>query len=56
MACDYYSVWYGNVMIADHMFLDDALLLVKALFEKYWDDPSVFYTIKKNAGEVDLEE
>ena len=46
MGCDYYSVWYGTVMLADHMTLDNALLFIKALFEKFWNEDCA-YIIKK---------
>lgn len=49
MACDTYSVWYGNVLLADAMSLENALLFIEALFQKYWNDPAGFYTIKKNS-------
>lgn len=48
MACDTYSVWVGNILLADAMSIEHALLFIEALFQKYWNDPVGFYTIKKN--------
>ena len=34
-------------LVAENMDLDDALLLVKALFEHYYADPGVAFTIER---------
>ena len=47
MTCDYYRVLYGDIVIAEKMTLETALLLLKALFEKFWQEPSCQYTIEK---------
>lgn len=54
MACDYYRVLYEGIVIAEKMTLEIALLLVKALFEKFWQEPNGHYTIEK-MGEVEDE-
>lgn len=46
MDIDYYSVWYKEVLLADHMSLGNALLFVEALFHKFWNE-SDEYTIRK---------
>lgn len=48
MGCNTYSIWYGNIMLADKMSLENALLFIEALFQKFWNDPEGMYTIKKN--------
>lgn len=49
MGLDKYSVTVSPEMIlAEHMTLETALILVKALFEKYWqEDYGAGYTIIK---------
>lgn len=49
MGLDKYSVIVSPEMtLAEHMTLETALILVKALFEKYWqDDWGTGYTIIK---------
>lgn len=54
MTCDYYRVLYEEIIIAEKMTLETALLLVKALFEKFWQEPNCHYTIEK-MEEVDDE-
>lgn len=51
MNLDYYSVWYGTVLLADHMSLGNALLFIEALFHKFWNE-SDSYVIKKEPGPV----
>ena len=31
-----YEIWCGDIMLADNMRIDVALILVKALFEEEW--------------------
>ena len=31
-----YEIWIGESRVASHMLIDDALLLVKAEYEKYY--------------------
>lgn len=54
MGCDTYSVWYKELMLADKMSLENAMIFVEALFQKFWRE-SGEYTIKKNEVE-DTEE
>ena len=51
MNCDYYRVLYKGIVIAERMTLETACLLVKAMFEKFYLEPSLQYTIEK-MGEV----
>ena len=51
MACDYYRVLYRDIVIAERMTLETACILVKALFEHFWEEPSCQYTIEKMAEE-----
>lgn len=48
MPVDTYSVWCGNVLLADAMSLIDALIFVKALFNEYWNESEAQYIVKKN--------
>ncbi len=52
MNCDYYRVLYNEIVIAEKMTIETALLLVKALFEKFWQESDCHYTIEK-MGEID---
>lgn len=49
MCCDYYAVYYNDIVIAEKMTLDTALLLLKALMTEHWAEPDLYYTIKKMA-------
>ena len=40
-----YSVMEGNTVIAEHMTIEHALLLVKALFEQYYNERDCSYII-----------
>ena len=51
MGCDYYSVWYGEVMLADHMTLVNALLFIKALFERFWNEDAAYIVKKTRSGQ-----
>ena len=52
MNCDYYSVLYRDIYLAQHMTLGNALLFVEALFQKFYNE-SCSYTIKKEDTEQD---
>lgn len=52
MPIDTYSVWYGNVLLADSMSLENALIFVDGLFRKFWNETAA-YTIKKNERRED---
>ena len=47
MTCDYYRVLFRDIVIAEKMTLETALLLLRALFERLYNEPSVQYTIEK---------
>ena len=51
MTCDYYSVLYGELVLAQHMTLETAMLLVEAMFQKFWAEGNLSYTIKKEETE-----
>lgn len=47
MNIDYYSVLYNDIVLAQHMTLENALLFVKALFQEYYNELDSAYTIRK---------
>ena len=47
MNCDKYIIMDRGNIIARGMPLETALILLKALFQEYWNDTSVKYTIEK---------
>lgn len=47
MHSGYYSVKIGDVTIAKEMSLGNAVILVKALFEEWYKEPSLSITIVK---------
>lgn len=51
MGCDTYTVYVGTVIAAKGMSIGYATLFVEALFSKFWEDPDVSVTIKKEAAE-----
>ena len=53
---DYYRVLLQNIVIADHMTIEDACVLVKALFEKYYQDPALKYSIERMREEHECKE
>jgi hypothetical protein len=44
-----YELWIGETKIASEMEIDDALVLVKALYEKYYMETDMEITIKPMA-------
>lgn len=52
MGCDTYSVAWGEVILAKGMSLENAMLFVEALFQKFWNDPACFYTIVREPKAV----
>ena len=55
MGCDYYSVWYGDVMLADHLSIENALIFIKALFEHYYNETDAAYIIKKTGESQEID-
>lgn len=55
MNCDYYSVLYKTIVLAEHMTIGNALLFVEALFNKYFNEPDVEYIIKKEPTIIEAE-
>ena len=47
MKSDYVDVYLGNEVVASKVIFDIALILVRGLFEKYYDDNTLEITIKK---------
>lgn len=47
MNCDTYRIMDRGNIIARGMPLETALILLKALFQEYWNDTLVRYTIEK---------
>lgn len=47
MNCDTYIIMDRGNIIARDMPLETALILLKALFQEYWNDTLVRYTIVK---------
>lgn len=47
MNCDKYRIMDRGNIIARGMPLETALILLKALFQEYWNDTLVKYTIEK---------
>lgn len=47
MNCDKYRIMDRGNIIAGNMSLEIALILLKALFQEYWNDTLVRYTIEK---------
>lgn len=47
MNCDKYRIMDRGNKIAGDMPLETALILLKALFQEYWNDTLVGYTIEK---------
>lgn len=47
MGCDTYSVLYGDVVLAAHMSLDNALLFIGALFTHFYNEENISYIIHK---------
>lgn len=45
MIQNYYSVLEGDIVLAEHMSLDHALLFIKALFEHYYNERDCSYII-----------
>lgn len=42
-----YKVIVGNMVVAENMELDTATVLVKALFERYYDDVNMTVSVKR---------
>ena len=51
MGSDTYSVAHGSAILARGMSLDDALLFAQALFNKYWRESNLSYTIAREPKE-----
>lgn len=49
MGCDTYTVYVGTVAAAKGMRIGYATLFVEAVFNKFFNDPDISITIKKEA-------
>jgi hypothetical protein len=47
MGCDYYRILYNDIVIAEHMTIETTMLVLKALFLEYWQEPSCSYIVEK---------
>ena len=47
MTCNYYRVLYRDIVIAEKMTLETALILIKALFQNFYNEPTLQYTLEK---------
>lgn len=54
MESDYYRVVYEDIVIAEKMSLETALILVKALFEKFYCELTLHYTIERMSEEEEI--
>lgn len=54
MQSDTYSVWFKEVCIARGMGIETALVLVKALFQEYWNDEELSYSIEREHSHHEL--
>lgn len=46
-----FEVLYGNNILATNMRLEDALLFINAIFDKYYMEHSMVISIKEMVGE-----
>lgn len=51
MSSDYYRILFHDIVLADHMTLGTALILLEALFQKFNNEPSGQYIIEKIEAE-----
>lgn len=56
MKSDFYEVYIDNMKIATQMSLMHALILTKALFGEYYNEPTLDIHIKRIDDEVRVEE
>lgn len=49
MNCNTYAIIDGDNVIARGMPIETAMILLKALFMEYWQDPVAKYTIAREA-------
>ena len=47
MSCDTYRIIDRGIVIASGMSLGMAIIMLKALFTEFWQDPTIGYTIEK---------
>lgn len=47
-----YSVWIDNTCYAKGMLIQIATILAKALFDYYWEDPTIRVTIQRDEASI----
>lgn len=47
MNSEYYRILFHDIVLADHMTLGTALILLEALFQKFYNESSGQYIIEK---------
>jgi len=52
MSSEYYRILFRDIVLADHMTLGTALILLEALFQKFYNEPTGAYTIEKMEEET----
>ena len=53
MNSDYYRILFHDIVLADHMTLETALILLEALFQKFYNEPTCAYTIEKTNNDTE---
>lgn len=56
MNADYYRILFHDIVLADNMTLGTALILLEALFQKFYNEPNCQYTIEKIERQEDTDE
>ena len=51
MSSENYRILFHDIVLADHMTLGTALILLEALFQKFYSEPSGQYIIEKLEAE-----
>lgn len=54
MGISYYNVIMKDNVIAQHMELQDAMIFVEALFQKYYLEPKLAITVVREDGSNDV--
>ena len=51
MNSEYYRILFHDIVLADHMTLGTALILLEALFQKFYNEPGGQYVVEKMTEE-----
>lgn len=49
-----YRVCYGGIILAKGMSLGNAMLFVEAMFQKFYNEPGLTYTIMRESEESEV--